>query len=913
MRRIALPLVFTLALVLWTAARDASTQESVAEYGVTDLGTLGGARSAALGASEGMELFSGTVGVAEDAAGEEHAFAYQLGEMRDLGTLGGTRSEARASEGGFAAGRAQLPDGRYHAFVTDFYRSTTIQDLGTLGGRESYATAVAPWYSPDGPTVIGASLTAGDATTRAFIYENGVMAPLGASLGGPNSVATGINFNRQIVGYADLPNRIYHAFLFEDGTTTDLGTLGTTSEAFAINQAGVVVGRSRLTSGAQHAFRYAAGSMQDLGTLGGGASEALDVDANGVVVGWAERSAGDQRAFIWRDGVMTDLNTLIRPGTGWVLRAATAIADTGQIVGYGELHGVRRAFALAPAADLAVDLRLHAFDEDTNIPNPHEAGRPLMLGVSIYGRGFNYMASNVVVRDTISGPFEYVSWQSSSGRATCEPSGQQMTCTLREFFGQDTVFIRVRSTSAGSLQHTATIVSADQPDPNPSNDSASESNRAISLSSLTLAKESVVGGGHVLARATLTSPTGAGGSRITLSSSHPNLASVPFPFDVVPFNGDPTWREFYVRTQPVFAPVTVRISATHGLVTRTVPLTILPAGNQWSYRGVPQAIPGIVQVEDFDEGGQGIAYSDRTAGNSGGRYRATDVDLEVSRDAGGGVNAGWVAAGEWVEYTVNVGATGTYRFDARVASPGAGGRFHLELNGANLTGAMTVPNTGGWQAWTTVSRDVFLPAGPQILRLSFDSAGSTGAVGNFNLLQFTAVAPGRTPFGGTPWPVPGTIQAEHFDEGGAGVAYRDTTSGNSGGAYRATDVDIQHTSDAGGGYNVGWMSAGEWLGYTVSVAEAGIYTLTARVASTDNGARFHIEANGVDVSGPLTMPDTGGYQRWQDVLATVTLPAGVQQLRFVCDSSSAVGIFGNLNYIRLVRAGSSTAPAAQHP
>src|SRR5437868_13672015 len=74
-----------------------------------------------------------------------------------------------------------------------------------------------------------------------------------------------------------------------------------------------------------------------------------------------------------------------------------------------------------------------------------------------------------------------------------------------------------------------------------------------------------------------------------------------------------------------------------------------------------------------------------------------------------------------------------------------------------------------------------------------------------------------SPFHGVPLQVPGTIQAEDFDEGGEGIGYHDLTAYNEGGAYRATDVDVQPTTDAGGGYNVGWVSAGEWLAYTINV------------------------------------------------------------------------------------------------
>ena len=134
----------------------------------------------------------------------------------------------------------------------------------------------------------------------------------------------------------------------------------------------------------------------------------------------------------------------------------------------------------------------------------------------------------------------------------------------------------------------------------------------------------------------------------------------------------------------------------------------------------------------------------------------------------------------------------------RVAATSIGGTFHIQSGSANLTGPLTIPNTGGWQTWTTVTKSVTLAAGTQTLRLVMDAAGANGAVGNFNWI--TVARGGSTPFGGTPVPLPGTIEAERFDEGGPELAYHDDSSGNSGGAFRSTDVDIEGTSDAGGGY-----------------------------------------------------------------------------------------------------------------
>jgi hypothetical protein len=338
---------------------------------------------------------------------------------------------------------------------------------------------------------------------------------------------------------------------------------------------------------------------------------------------------------------------------------------------------------------------------------------------------------------------------------------------------------------------------------------------------------------------------------------------------------------------------TVRV---YGLRSTTPP----PAGAT-PYGGTPAALPGTIQAENFDDGGEGAAYHDGSSGNDGGAYRATDVDIESSSDAGGGWNVGWMSAGEWLQYTVNV-AAGTYTLDARVASEGPGGTFHVEVNGVDRTGPLVVPDTGGWQSWRTVTRTgIALTAGVQVLRVVLDADGSNGAVGNLNYLRLTPAASGGSiPFGGTPVALPGRIEAANFDAGGEGVAYHDTTAGNEGGAYRDTDVDIEASSDAGGGVDVGWMRPGEWLQYTVTVSATGVYTLDARVACPGAGATFHVEANGVDVTGPMSIPDTGDWQSWTTVTkAAVSLAAGQQTLRLIIDAAGASGRVGNVGYMQV--------------
>jgi hypothetical protein len=318
-----------------------------------------------------------------------------------------------------------------------------------------------------------------------------------------------------------------------------------------------------------------------------------------------------------------------------------------------------------------------------------------------------------------------------------------------------------------------------------------------------------------------------------------------------------------------------------------------------SFPEPPPILPSAtVQFENFDTGGAGIAYGDASPGNAGGAYRATDVDIEATADAGGGYDVGWVSAGEWLTYTVNVAAAGTYDLDIRVASPSTGGTFHIEVDGVDKTGRLTVPNTRGWQTWVTIRKSgITLQGGSQVWRVVMDTNGATMAVGNFNYFRISVSAPG-TPFLGTPATLPGTIQVENFDNGSAGHAYADTAPGNVGGKYRATDVDIESTSDAGSGYDVGWTSAGEWLNYSVDVMSAGNYDVDVRVASGGAGGTFHIEVNGIDKTGRLTVPNTGGWQTWTTIRCpAIALSSGPQVWRLVMDTNGPTSAVGNFNYI----------------
>ncbi len=167
-------------------------------------------------------------------------------------------------------------------------------------------------------------------------------------------------------------------------------------------------------------------------------------------------------------------------------------------------------------------------------------------------------------------------------------------------------------------------------------------------------------------------------------------------------------------------------------------------------------------------------------------------------------------------------------------------------------------------------------------------------------LTTVAAAEGRksTPWKGTPQAVPGKIEAEHYDEGEADVAYHDVEKKNLGEPYRKnTEVDIEKRSDASNGHGVGWTRKGEWLNYTVKVARDANYKVVMPVASNGRGGRFHFEINGKDISGPVHVPDTGGW----DKLKTIThdklpLSKGVHTIRVVMDEQGPSGSIGDIDY-----------------
>jgi endoglucanase len=184
------------------------------------------------------------------------------------------------------------------------------------------------------------------------------------------------------------------------------------------------------------------------------------------------------------------------------------------------------------------------------------------------------------------------------------------------------------------------------------------------------------------------------------------------------------------------------------------------AQNSMPYQGRPQSIPGRIEMERYDTGGQGVAYSDTDTDNNGSgklnkgntpveRFRQDEaVDLSYTKSSidktvdgvqekVGELYLGWTAPGEWVNYTVDVQASGMYLVHAHMTSRTDAAEISLSIGGVDLTVPVRLPTTTHWHIWRTASNlmRVKLEKGVQVLRLSVLKEG------NFNLdyLQFEPV------------------------------------------------------------------------------------------------------------------------------------------------------------------------------
>jgi hypothetical protein len=108
-------------------------------------------------------------------------------------------------------------------------------------------------------------------------------------------------------------------------------------------------------------------------------------------------------------------------------------------------------------------------------------------------------------------------------------------------------------------------------------------------------------------------------------------------------------------------------------------------------------------------------------------------------------------------------------------------------------------------------------------------------------------------------------------------------------------VKTENTPDVGGGLNVGWIDAGDWMNYSFFVPETAIYTFDIRVATPNNGGQLQIKNENGIVLATVQIPNTGAYQKWQTVQTSLKLDKGMQTIKL----QSLTAPVWNFNWMEL--------------
>ncbi|MCJ7842891.1 carbohydrate-binding protein [Lederbergia sp. NSJ-179] len=281
---------------------------------------------------------------------------------------------------------------------------------------------------------------------------------------------------------------------------------------------------------------------------------------------------------------------------------------------------------------------------------------------------------------------------------------------------------------------------------------------------------------------------------------------------------------------------------------------------------IHKPIPGLIEAEDYNLGGEGTAYHVHADSDTDEEFRKDGIDIKPDPEGGYAINE--LKKGEWIKYNVNISESRKYDLDFIVNNSDENTKIGISLDdGTNLTESVNIPATDGKKDWENISiPDLELPQGKHTLKIEVIDGELS-----FTKMIFHTF--------GNDHNLPGKIMAVDYMLGGEGTAYHDKTPENIGRKYRYDGVDIRNHPD--GSFNIGWNQTGEWYKYNVDIATSGKYVLDMNIATNmqDGQVRLWLDDE-IDLTGVIDIPQTGEWDNWSSVIKeNISLPAGKHTIK----------------------------------
>jgi len=293
-----------------------------------------------------------------------------------------------------------------------------------------------------------------------------------------------------------------------------------------------------------------------------------------------------------------------------------------------------------------------------------------------------------------------------------------------------------------------------------------------------------------------------------------------------------------------------------------------------------------IDASFYDTGGEGVAYHDAAGLQGTGNTNGGRTGSAVEQNAAGDVVS--ALSGDWLEYSLTLAAAGAYDVDLLLGSGGTGRAVRVDFfrpgDAIPYVTTGTIPNLAGPSPGAFSARGVdalHLDAGPQVLRVTFESGEQ-----QFRSFTLTKVVPAQTPF---PGPSPASfldgmlrLDASDYDNGGQGIAYNDLPGLQGGTNGGRTGSSVEQTTSG----DIGFIGGGEWLEYTIRVAESGSHDLDLLLATGGTSSTVRVDfykpgqATPYESTGSIANPSTGGYFTFVERgVDNLDLEAGQQVVR----------------------------------